>query len=567
MPIIFVRGRSQSTSPLFSQTLYYNESYGGSVKQYNGNISAMSWKTLNEGTTLLGYAFSYDNLSRLTKATYLGNGSVYVNGYETSYTYDKMGNMKTLARNGLKAVSTYGPVDNLTMSYAGNQLIKVEDALANISVVGSMDFKNYSNVATEYTYNKNGAMTKDLNKGISDIQYNNLNLPRQMDIKSPVAEARNEYTYTTTGAKLKVVKKWNPNYSTTPVVGSTINPALLTLNETTDYVANKVYENGVLKRILIDNGYIEGNIYYFYIKDHLGNNRITAKSDGTLVQATHYYPFGTSFAVGIGSTVQPYKYGGKELDVMHGLNQYDFAARQKDDWRFTTVDPHSEKYYSWSPYVYGFNNPMRFTDPTGKDGWDILSGIGDAIYNNYSWGATDAVGLNKESYQVNSSSDYNIGRSVGDAASVVAGVLEVVVGGVAAGGGTVTSPTGVGVGVAVAGGAAVGHGVGVIGKALQGNGKMEMNDNGKSKGNSSSSETSQTEITRSSKGGDGGTSKHIIETDSKGNTVSKTHQVTRDGEVVHQHQDFVNQNRPVGETAKTRQFPDEWVKYPNIDKK
>ncbi len=352
------------TNPLFNQTLYYNESYGGSTKQYNGNISAMGWKTINDNATL-GYAFAYDNLSRLTKAAYLGNGAVYTNGYETTYSYDKMGNMKTLTRNGLKAVSSWGPVDNLTMTYTGNQLIKVEDAIANISVSGSMDFKNYSNVSAEYSYNKNGAMTKDLNKGISDIQYNTLNLPRQMDIKSPVAEARNEYTYTATGAKLKVVKKWNPNYSTTPVVGSTINPATLTLSETTDYVGNKTYENGTLKRILTDNGYIEGNIYYFYIKDHLGNNRITAKSDGSLVQATHYYPFGSSFAVGTGATVQPYKYGGKELDVMHGLNQYDFAARQKDDWRFTTIDPLAEEFYSWSPYVYVENNPMRYIDPTG----------------------------------------------------------------------------------------------------------------------------------------------------------------------------------------------------------
>ncbi len=69
--------------------------------------------------------------------------------------------------------------------------------------------------------------------------------------------------------------------------------------------------------------------------------------------------------MGTGSTVQPYKYGGKELDMMHGLNQYDFAARQKDDWRFTTVDPLAEKFYNISPYAYCANNPMKYVDPTG----------------------------------------------------------------------------------------------------------------------------------------------------------------------------------------------------------
>lgn len=32
----------------------------------------------------------------------------------------------------------------------------------------------------------------------------------------------------------------------------------------------------------------------------------------------------------IGASVQPYKYGGKELDRMHGLDLYDYSARQYD---------------------------------------------------------------------------------------------------------------------------------------------------------------------------------------------------------------------------------------------
>jgi len=60
-----------------------------------------------------------------------------------------------------------------------------------------------------------------------------------MDIKSPVAEARNEYTYAASGQKLRVVQKWNPNYSTAPVIGSAINVSSLTQSKTTDYIGNK----------------------------------------------------------------------------------------------------------------------------------------------------------------------------------------------------------------------------------------------------------------------------------------------------------------------------------------
>uniref|UniRef100_UPI0026039035 RHS repeat domain-containing protein n=1 Tax=uncultured Dysgonomonas sp. TaxID=206096 RepID=UPI0026039035 len=45
--------------------------------------------------------------------------------------------------------------------------------------------------------------------------------------------------------------------------------------------------------------------------------------------------------------------------------------------RFTTPDPLSEKFYNWSPYVYCYNNPMKFVDKDGKQG--VLPVPGGAI--------------------------------------------------------------------------------------------------------------------------------------------------------------------------------------------
>ena len=333
-----------SASPLFNQTLYYNDTYAGSTARYNGNISAMSWKMSNE-TPTRGYKFSYDNLSRLIAANYLENGSTN-DHFNTAYTYDKQGNMTSLSRRGNTGTTTYGNIDVLTMTYVGNQLVKAEDSGTSVSLSSSMDFKNNTNTTREYSYDANGNLTQDLNKGISGITYNLLNLPQTLTISNSLGSATNSYTYAADGRKLKAV------------IGS----------KTTEYCGNVIYENGVLKRILIDGGYIEGGTYYFYLTDHLGNNRVVADANGNIKQTNHYYPFGMSFAEGTVTSSQPYKYNGKELNTDRGLNLYDYSARYMDPalGRFNTLDPKAEKYYSISPYVYVGNNPMKFIDPDGK---------------------------------------------------------------------------------------------------------------------------------------------------------------------------------------------------------
>lgn len=109
--------------------------------------------------------------------------------------------------------------------------------------------------------------------------------------------------------------------------------------------------------------------FFLFASQILGNNRAVVNENGTIEQITHYYPFGGIFAdADTNSYVQPYKYNGKELDRMHGLNWYDYGARRYDPvcnlW--TSPDPLAEKYYHVSPYVYCLNNPVNAIDPDGK---------------------------------------------------------------------------------------------------------------------------------------------------------------------------------------------------------
>ena len=111
--------------------------------------------------------------------------------------------------------------------------------------------------------------------------------------------------------------------------------------------------------------------FLYYDRDHLGNNREVVDANGTVRQVTNYYPFGTPYAdatAAKGAGLHPYKYNGKELDQMHGLNTYDYGARQYDPAlaRWDRVDPLAEKYYSISPYAYCAENPVNAIDVKGK---------------------------------------------------------------------------------------------------------------------------------------------------------------------------------------------------------
>ena len=106
---------------------------------------------------------------------------------------------------------------------------------------------------------------------------------------------------------------------------------------------------------------------YYYNKDHQGSVRVVAAQDGTVEQVTNYYPFGAPYAdpnAVMGATVQPYKYNGKELDRMHGLDTYDYGARQYEPVlaRWDRVDPLCEKYYDVSPYAYCGDDPVNILD-------------------------------------------------------------------------------------------------------------------------------------------------------------------------------------------------------------
>ena len=237
--------------------------------------------------------------------------------------------------------------------------MKIDDQVKDPTYKGVFNFMDGANEEIEYEYDKNGNLVKDLNKNISKIEYNLLNLPSKITFGDGKTIT---YVYDASGVKLLASYK-------------TAHPAS---NHTIAYCGNMIYEYDTFKQVLFDGGYITFTdnraMYHYYLKDHLGNNRVVVSSKGEVEQVNHYYPYGGIMAESTNESVQRYKYNGKELDRMHGLDWYDYGARWMADGRFATIDPHAETYADVSPYAYCGGNPISAIDLNGEDSYYLADG-------------------------------------------------------------------------------------------------------------------------------------------------------------------------------------------------
>ncbi len=110
-----------------------------------------------------------------------------------------------------------------------------------------------------------------------------------------------------------------------------------------------------------------------------------------VLQEDEYYAFGLRKSDYDYSNNNRHLYNGKELQV-DLANQYDYGARFYDPViaRWTTVDPHVEKYESISPFSYGFDNPIRNIDIEGRDPGDIVILFGGASFSGSSQRSTSS---------------------------------------------------------------------------------------------------------------------------------------------------------------------------------
>ncbi|WP_299118108.1 RHS repeat domain-containing protein, partial [uncultured Winogradskyella sp.] len=341
---------------LFGFKINYNEQEGAIqfADLYNGNISQTIWKTANDNEKR-GYSYEYDDLNRIDRGIMRkgDNLDVYTRHHLRSVSYDKNGNIVALQRD-----SNVNIMDDLTYTYDGNQLLSVTDANTTHLTEGFIDGNTSGN---DYTYDANGNMLRDYNKGISsNILYNHLNLPTQVTLNG----GNIQYIYDATGVKQKKI---------------------VSNGTTTYYAGNYIYEGSSLKFFSHPEGYIEPNgsnfDYVYQYKDHLGNIRLAysdTNNNGSvnaseIIEENNYYPFGLKhkgYNNVVNGTDHKWGYLNQEENDELGLGWLTFRYRNyiPEIGRFFGTDPISEEFMSISTYQIAHNNPIWKIEIEGLEG-------------------------------------------------------------------------------------------------------------------------------------------------------------------------------------------------------
>lgn len=333
------------------------DAFGSQSRSTTTYYNGMGWpvETVQNGYkpqgTDIATQIEYDGNGRAVRQWERTAVSGYSNG--ESFTYDMMGNVTQIERRGMQDDDTYSPIDDLILTYDGNQLTHVEEyAEEEPATKGSMHFSQAAGSSAQYAWDANGNMTKDRNRGIESISYDVRNNPLRVTFEDGTYT---DYTYDATGRKLRSAHPPIQGHSlldpitinggaVTQGAGNEINGGGLHdpggpgggivgpivpsyQGDTIEYCGNTVVVNGEVNRVAHDKGYITFDeagdpLFHYYLRDHLGSVREVFNEEDSTEQVNHYYASGALKDVSTGSAEQPLKYNGKELLREWGMDAY-----------------------------------------------------------------------------------------------------------------------------------------------------------------------------------------------------------------------------------------------------
>lgn len=309
-------------------------------------------------------------------------------GYTRRFVYDEL---DRLVEAGLEAPAaapgTYANYSRYTYDSFGNRLSEVTPAV-NQTMTADKNTNRVTLSGTTVTYDGVGNMTQG---GGLMFQYDPFNNLKEVDAwggaqKMAIYNADDERIifcgdgslgpcrWTLRGNGNEVLRE----YESGPIGNGSFYWAYYL------WVEDSVYRGSLLAGAQRETA--EGGRLYFHL-DHLGSPRLTTNAAGQKVTANEFAPFGRELTsitqeaqLGYDHT-ETHRFTGHERDFVEGttydnVNFVDYMhARSYTPvfGRFLSVDPvinvkrAMADPQAWNRYVYALNNPLNYTDPTGRD--------------------------------------------------------------------------------------------------------------------------------------------------------------------------------------------------------
>ena len=322
------------------------------------------------------YEFYTNSKRRKRIHTFLGDPVTGTQLQDLSYTFDKVANILSIIDSAFTtgdASSTFSDIDyddlyrltSLTYVVQGTTGFSY-DALGNVTYNGESGGSNYvygsskphavtSAYGKSYGYDACGNMAS---RGSQALTY---------DEENQLVSVVDGSTTVTFGYDESSRRLWKKNN------GSVTNIWIGDIYEEKD--------GKTLCHVLTDDGLVStfepepdvDSVFYYYHNDHLGSSSVMTDRDGNLVKHYGYRAYGDERYNGFPANFDvSNRFTGQILDDDTGL--YYYGARYYDPGlaRFIQADPIipddvTQNSQALNRYSYCFNNPLKFTDPSGND--------------------------------------------------------------------------------------------------------------------------------------------------------------------------------------------------------
>ncbi len=362
----------------------------------NGNLGK---QTIGRSSGSWTQTYGYDVLNRLASASETGSGS-----WSEGYVYDDYGNRAL-------CVAASGGAQTCSPARQGLPDLTGETPATSDTTVGNWYLSN--NRVNVWGYDAAGSILS-ITTPARSFTYDG----EGRQVSATAAGLTNTYTYDGEGRRVTKTA-WG---------------------QTTVYVYDAM---GQLAAEYGGAGTDAGT--HYLTADTLGSTRLetsgTAQTGPSVVRNYDYLPFGQEIGAGTAgrdatfsagyypsaATGQSDRFTGKPRDAETGLDYFGARYFSGAQGRFTSpdapfADQHPEDPQSWNMYAYVRNNPLKNTDPNGRDcqngvvacGNYILGGVG-AVVNAFSSGIINFPNRTLDAVLSLTPTNFRFGDAVPDA--------------------------------------------------------------------------------------------------------------------------------------------------------